>query len=797
MLLTRPYARRLSALSLCLAAAVLAGCGSKTQSAPPNLTVGGAAAAATLGSSYSASVGVSGGTAPYSCQPGSGSTLPPGLVLSSACTVSGTPTAAGSYSFSVYATDTSQPQRAGSGAVSLTVNPAPLVFTSTSLATAVVSLSYSATLPIAGGVAPYTCQLTSGTMPAGLTLGSNCQITGTPTATGTASLAIKATDAESTPQTASGTLSLQVVSSGAVVHVMAGTQAVVGASVQIYAAGTTGNGSSPTALLSAPATTDANGAFIVNPLKYTCPQSTSLVYMVASGGHAGSGPTNNGTVLMSSPGACSNLTSDSSLVINEATTVASAYAFSQFLAPGAQIGSASTNTSGLGLAVGTLNNLVDVKAGTMPGPNFPATGTAPTAKLNILARVLNSCITGTSSSCTTLYNVATPSGTANAPTNTLDALLNLVRNAGLDTGTLFTLASSVSGTAYNTLPASQPSDWTLYVPFTGGALNNPAGVSIDSQGRIWVTNYYNCDGQVNCSGFASLFTNTGTPVFANGVGDSSVRNGFGGAVDANDNFWMLNEEGGPTGLGTITVFNSQGKLSLGSPFTQGGLNFPSSIAFDTDGTAWITDFGNSHMTLLDKSGSPLSGTSGYTYKDLAFPASVALDSKHTGWIANPSSNVATHMTRDGQTFTSYVVGQGPSAAAVDMNDNIWMTDYYDDSIGMVSSSGTVLTGTDGIAGGGLAHPQGIAIDGANRAWVANYRGPSITEFSAISGSTAGKIISPSAGWAPDAKLLEAYGIAIDAAGNVWVSSFGNNTLMEFVGLATPVKTPHIGPVAIP
>jgi hypothetical protein len=59
------------------------------------------------------------------------------------------------------------------------------------------------------------------------------------------------------------------------------------------------------------------------------------------------------------------------------------------------------------------------------------------------------------------------------------------------------------------------------------------------------------------------------------------------------------------------------------------------------------------------------------------------------------------------------------------------------------------------------------------------------------------VLSPSSGWGADAKLLEAFAIAADASGNLWVSNFGSNTLTEFVGMAAPVKTPLLGPVRVP
>ena len=49
----------------------------------------------------------------------------------------------------------------------------------------------------------------------------------------------------------------------------------------------------------------------------------------------------------------------------------------------------------------------------------------------------------------------------------------------------------------------------------------------------------------------------------------------------------------------------------------------------------------------------------------------------------------------------------------------------------------------------------------------------------------------------DANLLEAYKIAVDASGNLWISNFGSNILTQFVGLAVPVRTPQIGLPAAP
>jgi DNA-binding beta-propeller fold protein YncE len=114
----------------------------------------------------------------------------------------------------------------------------------------------------------------------------------------------------------------------------------------------------------------------------------------------------------------------------------------------------------------------------------------------------------------------------------------------------------------------------------------------------------------------------------------------------------------------------------------------------------------------------------------------------------------------------------------------------------VSSAGDVLSGS-GFTGGGLSSPRGIAVDGAGNAWVVSEHGSSLAEFASASSASPGAVLSPAAGLGGDAKLLEPYAVAIDAAGNIWVSNYGNNTLTEFIGVATPVKTPLLGPVRVP
>ncbi len=97
--------------------------------------------------------------------------------------------------------------------------------------------------------------------------------------------------------------------------VFAGQQPVTGAAVQLYAAGNSGNGSAPTALLGAALTTDATGAFSL-PAGYSCPSAQTPVYLLASGGKPGAATVANPALrLMTALGPCANPDAGASAVV--------------------------------------------------------------------------------------------------------------------------------------------------------------------------------------------------------------------------------------------------------------------------------------------------------------------------------------------------------------------------------------------------------------------------------------------------------------------------------------------------
>jgi len=113
-----------------------------------------------------------------------GGTLPPGLTLQSDGSLTGTPSVAGSYTFGVNVTGFAGQCMATQNLTLVIVCPA-ITFSPAILPEATVNTAYPQTLTAAPSGTAYTFALTSGLLPAGLTLQSNGSFSGAPTLSGT------------------------------------------------------------------------------------------------------------------------------------------------------------------------------------------------------------------------------------------------------------------------------------------------------------------------------------------------------------------------------------------------------------------------------------------------------------------------------------------------------------------------------------------------------------------------------------------------------------------------------------
>jgi hypothetical protein len=154
-----------------------------------------------VGEAYSSGVSATGGATAYSW---SATGLPAGLgINASSGVVSGTPTASGTFSVTVTATDASSPKLTATANFSLVIAVANLTITASCSNVAVVGVSYSCTLSASGGTAPYTWSATG--LPSGFSITTSGVISGTPVSAGVSTIALTVTD--STTPKASATQS--------------------------------------------------------------------------------------------------------------------------------------------------------------------------------------------------------------------------------------------------------------------------------------------------------------------------------------------------------------------------------------------------------------------------------------------------------------------------------------------------------------------------------------------------------------------------------------------------------------
>ncbi len=167
----------------------------------------------TVGVIYAQTVGASGGTTPYSFEISAGA-LPNGLTLAANGTITGIPTAVGTFTFTIRATDAIGCQATRQYTVIVNNTICNVQVNPPVLPNGTLGVSYTQTIAASGGNAPYSFEVSAGTLPTGLTLAINGTLTGTPSAAGTFSFTIRATDTMGCQGTRQYTVTVTVTVSG-------------------------------------------------------------------------------------------------------------------------------------------------------------------------------------------------------------------------------------------------------------------------------------------------------------------------------------------------------------------------------------------------------------------------------------------------------------------------------------------------------------------------------------------------------------------------------------------------------
>ena len=598
------------------------------------------------------------------------------------------------------------------------------------------------------------------------------------------------------PNTTRADTSLSIVVAGADIP-------VVGATVSVYAAGP----AAVTAIGSGQ--TDSSGSVSI---AIANPGGDVVLYAVASGGDAGHG-TNSAIALMSVFGTGSNY--NSPIVIDELTTIASIWSMRNFLHPD---GTIFGPAPGLQNAALTVTNLADLTHGLPSSLLLQNLNNSP-AKLNTLANLLAACAgsSGASSpTCSALFSQTTLPNQA-APANTIAAAFNIANNPGLNLASLFAVANQSS--AYAPAWPRPLLNWLLSVnipvaggggvfaidssgdlwvstdggiskisptgvaapgsPFSGGGFQGAAAMAIDTNGNIWIDNFYPAT-------TVSEFDPGGHPLSPDTGYEVPSYSLAGIAIDQSGHVWIANDNPNPVGEnpGALLELDSTGTVISGNVgFTGGGLFQPGAVAIDSRGNVWVTNdqrvepggkikVKGGSVSRFGSTGAPLSPKKGYREGNISYPEDIAIDALGNAWVANHGRAIAGKLV---------------------------------ENVAKLKPGGAPVSPPKGYRGGGINQPSAIAIDGAGVVWVldsgltptpcGNLAANEIsvlTQKGAPISPDVGYLIFP-CGFTDDSYVDGLRGIAIDPSGNVWFANAGIRSMLELVGAAAPVKTPLIGP----
>ncbi len=593
-------------------------------------------------------------------------------------------------------------------------------------------------------------------------------------------------------------------------QVESGQNPVSSAQVYLYAANTTGYGNASVSLLTSPETTDSDGKFTI-PGGYTCPSGNPQVYLYASGGNAGSG-VNSALGLLAGLGYCG--VGATNVVVNEVSTVATAYAIAGFATDATDVSSSGSQLAtqwDVPNAFKTVANLETLGTGAALAATPAGNGTVPQATIDTLANILNSCVNSSgpgSDGCSALLGGALASGTSGtAPTDTATAAINIAHNPWANISTLYPLQTSTS--PFKPALTGAPNDFTIDIVYTTSSngcfspdFYAQSGPAIDSSGNVWVLNWAvsPCPTQFSISELSSTgVPNPSSPFTGGGLSSPDFI-----AVDGLGNVWVADEGDITGGVGWVSKFNSSGTPESSSSGITGGLNDANALAIDASNNVWVTGYNNSTLVEFNQSGSSIFSTTLCDYvggdgaDDNSFPEDVAIDVSGNVWV--PARNGLCEYSSSGSMLSPSPNGYifeppedyGFDGVAFDGSGNLWAPFAGYSRLFEISSSGADEANPY-FTGGGMDAPKGVAIDGSGNVWVTN-SGINVDDDFVMDISefnSSGAPITGSSGY-----QIGTYGSenpAIDGSGNVWVEGAaypsGIDNLVEMVGAATPVVTP--------
>jgi hypothetical protein len=366
---------------------------------------------------------------------------------------------------------------------------------------------------------------------------------------------------------------------------------------------------------------------------------------------------------------------------------------------------------------------------------------------------------------------------------------------------------------------------------TGGAARFafPTSVAVDTASNIYVADFgNNTVRKITPAGtVTTLAGNAGVSGSANGTGTNALFNQPAGvAVDSAGNVYVADY--GNSAIRKITQAGVVSTLagSAGNPGSANGtgtnafFNQPCGVAVDSAGNVYVADYGNQTIRKITSAGvtSTLAGSVGNfgstdaTGTNALFyePEAVAVDNAGNVYVADTANATIRKITPAGAVTTiagfagnfGSTNGTGtnaqfyqPEGVAVDSATNLYVADYFNNTIRKITPGGavTTLVGATGqsgnVDGSGtnalFSSPEGIAADISGKIYVAD-AGNGTIRIVTSSGQVTTLAGSPSNGSADgsgvNARFSLPQGVAVDTNGNAYVADSANHTIRKITSL---------------
>jgi sugar lactone lactonase YvrE len=364
------------------------------------------------------------------------------------------------------------------------------------------------------------------------------------------------------------------------------------------------------------------------------------------------------------------------------------------------------------------------------------------------------------------------------------------------------------------------------LPALSASLGGINGVAVDSAGNVYLS-LGDYDIVVRCDVNTSVLTRvagTGIPGFSGDNGPAAsaqLANPTGIAIDSAGNLYIADADNNRIRMvsnGVITTIAGTGAAGFAGdngPAASAQFNGLGALALDTAGSLYVVDFYNQVVRKISNgiiTTAAGNGTYGYsgdkgpaTSAQLAGPSGIAVDYLGNLYIAEGYNNCVRKVSNG---IITTLAGTGtpgyggdfgaPASAmlrepvdlALDSQSNLYIADYGNNRIRMVTFSnpkistvagdGQVIYNGDHVAatGASLLSPQHVAADAFGNLFIVDGSRVRKVARGMISNFAGGGTPAGENGPALEAQLLRPQGLALDNAGNIYISDAGTGRVLK-------------------